>query len=52
MKNPQVTKIRGAPYKKRLKNGIEMFKKTRIIMDESTNKVNQTEECNQTGRQQ
>ena len=29
-----------------------MFKRTRIIMEESTNEVNQTEECNQIGRQQ
>jgi hypothetical protein len=46
--NPQVTKIRGAPCKRRMKNGIEMFKKNRILIEE----VNQTEECNQTGRQQ
>ena len=51
-KNPQVTKIRGAPCKKRMKNGIEMFKKSRILIEESTNEVHQTEEYNQTGRQQ
>jgi len=53
--NPHVTRIRGAPCKRRMKNGIEMFKKTRNPMNPmegSTNETNQTQESNQTGKQQ
>ena len=53
--NPHVTRIRGAPCKRRMKNGMEMFKKIRNpmnLMEGSTNETNQTQESNQTGRQQ
>ena len=44
--NPYVTRIRGAPCKRRMKNGMETYKKVRIPMQDSTN------EGNQAGRQQ
>ena len=53
--NPHVTRIRGAPCKRRMKNGMEMFKKIRNpmnLIEGSTNETNQTQESNQTGRQQ
>ena len=50
--NPHVTQIRGVSCKKRMKNGIEMFKKIKNPMEGSINETNQTQEDNQTGRQQ
>ena len=53
--NPHVTRIRGAPCKRRMKNGIEMFKKIRNpmnLMEGNMGETNQTQESNQTGRQQ
>ena len=41
--NPHVTRIRGAPCKRRMKNGMEMFKKIRNpmnLMEGSTNETN------------
>jgi hypothetical protein len=50
--NHHVTRIRGAPCKRRMKNGIEIYKTNRIPMQENTNEFNQTKEDNQTGRSQ
>jgi hypothetical protein len=45
--NPHVTRIRGAPCKRRMKNGIEIYKTNRIPMQENTSEFNQTKEDNQ-----